>query len=842
MPTNLFEQRNSFRLVDVDGKFLPSPNDYIVINEVDGFGDMKIILERGKKSHGFNYEFGEEEKTYGFDGVTYVDDNGTAEAYSPFELLKGLYDIDSFDANCILEYRENDILQFSGRLDFEEYVEIDYKITIKVRRVNFDDLFRTRQKTKVNVTDSQSIDGIAITPPSSDAVFLHSKILFQESLLTGNGLLLDFDNESTFSEIPIFKLEFDEVEFSGGDKAYIQSNASEEPPEGILIGGSFALNVPRAVAYKARFRFEYDVTLTGIGGSAATTELKLGRATKDFSESEADVFINEEVTVQATGTGTVNASGSFEWEINKFSTDQEGTNVYIWVDYCINNGANCDLDLDDAILNSSSFSLELDNVEENSFAEMYNSFDVVNHCVEAITNVVNPLESTLLDTDAINLYLANGYLIRAFEEISSNADTVFKYSFKDLFEGWIQPFFGAGWQVYQDSGDTKIAIERYEFFYQDNEIDFIESVIDESFELSVDESSIFNEIKVGYKEFPKATDENKENNIDEFNTVHEYLTPVKRVEKEFEAIVDFIASGFKIENQRREAFQSNSTRTVTDDVKTFFLKAITINSYDTPDNVTTTTQPQFLGTFLGEDFNRIRIPGTWYDIRVGDTITISNFDPSVNGNYTVDDVQIVGNTTRIKIPLSPVTLLTKAGSITVGINRNSLVAERDDQLDSLDNVFSPETVYNIGMHPKNILLNHSQMIKSGLTKKTSAINKKSIELNEDMFYTSNSGSFEYIINNGNKLLPTIIMKNNVGLSRLEDPIFSGEKAKWKSRIGYDRVKNIRDKCLNQHPTDNLGYVRVSDSRGVEYKVYLDQMKYNPLSEEVEFKGRVKYDP
>ena len=90
MNENYFESQNQYRLYDVLGVTLENPNDFIIINEPSGYRTTDIELNRDKKTQGFNYEFSDEKKPYGFDNVKFS--GLPKQPLSPRQLIVDAYE------------------------------------------------------------------------------------------------------------------------------------------------------------------------------------------------------------------------------------------------------------------------------------------------------------------------------------------------------------------------------------------------------------------------------------------------------------------------------------------------------------------------------------------------------------------------------------------------------------------------------------------------------------------------------------------------------------------------------------------------------------------------------
>ena len=468
---------------------------------------------------------------------------------------------------------------------------------------------------------------------------------------------------------------------------------------------------------------------------------------------------------------------------------------------------------------------------ENSFSDTYNVFDSFNHILEVINNGTNLLVSDFWSNIGDEIYITNGYKIRNFEDKSVIA------SFQDLFDKWSQHVLGLGYAVYDDSGTFKVLIEKYEEFYKDVEIDYFDSIQDGSFNIEVDKDVIFNDVKIGYKEFAKSTDENKSSNVDDFNTEHTYLTPIETAKKDVSYISEVISSGYKIENQRLEQFKEIPKDTVSDDEKEFAIKGISSDEYSSLRmTFSVTSGPTYF----------IDINATFLNLSIGDVITISD-TVSNNKSFTIEDIDLdlAGNTDFKKGVRLEVTESTTSEVDVTGVTLTKasafLRAERDEAFSILSGVSDSETIYNGGLNPKYMLFNQSPILNSGFNPKpgTDEIKAQDVKLNNDAQFQFAVGEGAYIRDPNRE---TVTMDGDLTLSQLNDynKLFNGLLYKFTVSVGYDRVLSIRDAYLNQSGSgDNFGYIRfdffnVATDSNEEYRGYLVSMTYDPLNEQTEF--------
>ncbi len=821
MSTNLWEFKNQFKLIDVEGIVL-SVGEELLIREPNGFGDSMITLSRSEKTHGFDFEFTEAEVPYGFTRAMKLG------SIDPFTFLSSLYNLKGVDAKCefqFLNFNTDTLLyevQYDSMLDFSEIECLDFKVEILARRINFDDKFRTRQETPVSFDATTSIDGDPITGLFFDqkSMFLHGKLIRQNA----ESFSLPFNSNISFRDLYL-QNRFDGIEFENGDKPYIDSPAIIEEIAGtsseVIPRGSYALNSPDNIL---RYTAKVTLTYSGFVESAALTTVivSVGYATKNFSDpgaaiSDFDITILD-TFVSAMPGDDVSFSGSHTFNIELSSADPEGTNLHAYILRTNNSPVFSQLH---QIFNFG-LDVEIETVRKGSTVTCYNLFDSTRHIIESLTGQILPLESDFLSNEAIDIYQTNGYKIR-----SIGSESVVT-SFKDQFQKFLQPMFGLGYAVVEDNGEFKVRIERYEYFYQNKEIIYLDNLQNDTYEATAYEEILVNNVVVGYKEFPKSTDENKNNNVDEFNTKHDLLFPLEAVDKKKEYICNAITSGYKIENQRREQFKLTPNTTVSDDPDIFAINGIESDNYEDQEIV-----------FLALGLNYIVFINSSLDIRKGDVLTIPS-SVSNAGPHTVLDSFILG-----------VNLVAAADSTIIGevvvsdVIRDTtrLRALRDEEFQSVSNVLDVNTVYNLGFNPRYLLLNQSPVLNSGMDPKpgTDEVSVRDVQLNSAMTCQFKPGEGGYILGGDDNLVD---MGGDVPLSDLNgyQKLFKPNRYKFTANLDYSDVLIIRDAYLNQSLDDiNYGFIRFKCPDGTDKKGFLMEMKYNPLSEQTEFELIEKFE-
>lgn len=824
---NLFEKRNQFRLYDVNGIVLASAGDYIEIREPTGFSTIPVTLERDLDTHGVFFEFGDENQPLGFDRPSLI----AGEADNPYDLIQSIYDSEGVDGRLQFEFLNWNgsiyVSQYLADLDLESIDIIDREITVNTRRVLLSDKFRTRLETPVNFSATTSIDGTAIGGISSESTFLHSKNILIEQEATSSssdsGTVDGFSDFTTDSDEHIVVLDYntnaDSINFSNPLFSEFGNSAFTNLYETIdvsTVSPAFIFKNVRGLL-TIDYEANYTLAFTNFGGSVIEHVGTYVKVNTSITE------IDSGTSYPASGSSSTVCNVDFNYSGSFFIPEDASVIIYDVWDIPTNTGVSQEWriipDQSDQLMEMS-----FESYIDNSFADTYDPFDSINHVLEVINDTNNVLESTFLSSTAEGMRLTNGYKIRDFS--TRNVIT----SFKTLFNNWLQPTFGLGYAIYDDSGTFKVLMERYEEFYQNDEIYYIEDIEDGSFQITTDKTFRFNEINIGYKDYPKSTDENKSNNLDEFNTEHDLVTPIQTIKKKKDYISDVIASGYLIENSRREQFKEVPEDSVTNDSKVFCINSIDDDAYED----LTMSFLQAVGPIYFIDIN-----ATYLNLSIGDVITISN-SASNNKAFTIEEISfnLNGNVNFLLGVRLTVTESNTIDNIDTGVtltkSSSFLRALRNEEFVTLNNVISPETVYNVGLNPKYMLFNQSPLINSGFNPKSGAdlVKTQDVKLNEDMQCRFASGEGGYILDPDRE---TVTMDGNLTLNQLNNygRLFTGNLIKFTTSIGYDNVLLIRDAYLNQASTDNFGYLRVNDGSS-DFTGFLTSMTYNPLNEKVDF--------
>lgn len=817
---NFFEKTLRFQLVDVEGVLL-GVGASMIINEPEDLGDVKISIKRDQSTKGFFFEFSDEETPFIFDKV-----RASGETYSGYELLTAIKYAKGSDGQCQFLIQENTgswITIYTGELDFgNQYMETDYSVQILSRRVTLGDKFRTRKEVPIDFGASTSVDGNAVTGLTPSSMHLHSKVIQQvqkatcTQLADGGGLNT---NENWF-------LQWDyKTEIASGFLNTLEDNYGGDV-DTILYENLIDMPANYAFDFKqGELRIKVDADFNCIAENMTGETITLVGLYAEVNGTEFEILsIND--------TFNVTDPLGLELKVFTYSADgriniPEGANVKIYEKWTLpDTGSAHSVNFTVNAGHVATFTFN--DIAENSTADVYNIKDALNHVIESICDQSSTVVSDFLDNTADQVYVTNGYLLRKF------SDRTPKFSFDDLFSKFINKVFGLGFSLLFDNGVAKCVIERFSYFYQDTEIIYISDIIDDSYERRTDTDIIYNQIDTGFSVYPSSTDDQDSNNIDDFNTIHKHVTPIQRQMKRGQFVSDAIASGYKIENQRRQQFNKTPKKQGSDDDKLFTIIGVNTNSYQIS---RLTGDPA--NVIFSSTENKIKLYGAFFDVRI-ETINITGTGMTNAGNYTVSNVERDGAYTVLSVG-SVAGDENFSDDFTITLASTRLRASRNDEFETVSGVVDPSTIYNAGINPKYILMNNSTLFNSGFVPKPSTETMKTQEakLNEDATFRFKAGEGAYALDPDRV---TVVMGGDLQLSQLNHntALLEGNQITFEAIIPYSSYLSIRDALTDYNNANLHGYIRFRSPDGTDKMGFPDLVTYELGEEKATFVLREKF--
>jgi hypothetical protein len=703
----------------------------------------------------------------------------------------------------------------SWHLNLNTYKNDGTVISCAVEERNFEDLFRTRTETKIDLNSTQTVSGDPVSAIPFKPLLLHSKTIVKELnadvvddaqkelVLSNSGggtryIQYGFD-QLNISELSFFTLPY---EFNNSIPVSIY-NVEEDGEHEVII--------------------DYDVTMflrmqyhspANMGGNV---RLYLVFETSSGTEN---VIVDEEVFPFDGQTEyvmlTIDRRLTNIKTYNRALKAGDKVKLYGRFVSIFNSGVATATVTHRNTAHKLNFRVVNKTKAASSVADAYLIYDALRQNIKLITDNKADLMSNFFQNGCgKKSVVLTGFMLRNF-----SLENRPPFTSIDLLYRSLKSIYCVGMGVEKNGHDDIIRIEPVDYFFQDVEI----LHVDDCFEYheEVAQEFIYNEVEIGYSKFAKE----EVNTLDEFNTRHEYLTPITTYKQKLRVISDMITSGYDIEFTRREQFKENPSKSHSRD-NDIYLIAINEEENALPG----------IALYYSDSEGWLAIDGEFTKLLVGATqITIiGSFSPSINKTYVITNIQHKdGRTyfyTSTSVPHSG-----SSSSVTAAFNITFYTAERLDQFELVDNLIDADSSYNLRLSPKRMMQNWAKIINSGL------------------FFKPASNEVHFMFGEGNVELrtrrkTTACMPNDPDRSLIKEKdsialsdnnqfkkLFRPEWIVFKTLLTPNQVERIRWSHQNaSHAGDNYGYISVTDYNGNTKSGYLFEMAYNPFTGEAEFK-------
>jgi len=448
---------------------------------------------------------------------------------------------------------------FKGNLNLNTYLDDDGEIRCSIEKVSFENLFRTRFDTVIDLSSPIDLDGNPIAPTPVKTTQLHSKVIVKEfaSAVT-EAQSINSEDISRFVSVKMESASELTTELPGNQALPLSVNGIDPRDQDLFFfkieeDGIYDMN------FKASFTFKImRIDFGGkIGTYYLTPRVMLQRTGVTLEVLEFNAFRRSGATNEKTITFDMN------FDVNLSRNMLAGDVIYL---DCVGQmqyaGASYFYQISN-YLNSNRISGQTSSAGSTTLS--YLLFDVANYLIGAATGQPNSLISSILDEngDFHDYVLANGFQIRNFLTSSKPL----KMSLKDFFEGVFQ-IAGLGYNFQILNGKEYVVIEKVADFFQMREIIKLDEIYEYKEEHGKD--FVYNELEIGYEKYP----EEESNTLDEPNTYKTALTPIKTYKQKFTKKSKLIASGYILERQRREQFQINPSESLSNDDDVFIISVI----------------------------------------------------------------------------------------------------------------------------------------------------------------------------------------------------------------------------------------------------------------------------
>lgn len=606
MLNNLYEKPDQFRLI-----YGP---DTWEIDEPKDWDKIAIVLKRDDTYHGVDYLFSEGDIKLRFD-----DPAGR-------QILISAYNNEGNDAIVRFQFGYDNygvfIADLDAYVDFNVYEVQENYISVGVKRKTFNDLLETRSDVLVSLKDG------AVSLP------LHSKLIREATNVNtgsqiGDTVILtinDWGGAASSGDSPYLSY-WSYVDFS---KASLNDLCTDAPLFGIyadnpLVTGQYIFKTDGGGTFTFAIKFSVSIHI-----KLEQSPICIGSGPRHgYWSYRWFLVVNNAPNVfelpggQSGFTNSRYNDVSFSTNYNTTLTLNQGDQVYLYGQYiCEKRGCLKDAQVrEDQVYQV--INISGDTLAKGTSTQAFMAFEVADAVIKEVTDNQGALVSNLLgrtdigyqaDGCAALIAYSNGYQIRGFDI----ANRPVQISFKDFIEGLNATYcIGKGYEL-NAQGLYAVRVERFDYFYQDVEIIFLDQVSD--YVEDIDTSIIYNELEFGYKKFTNNLPSSS-NTLDEFCTLHDYLTPIQSFKQKITQQCTQIASGYAIELTRRQAFVDTPQDSWTYDEDNFMISSVRTGTGFKSETLENFTASGIIG------------PETAYNVRLAPSRMNDRWAPWINSGF-----------------------------------------------------------------------------------------------------------------------------------------------------------------------------------------------------------------
>jgi hypothetical protein len=850
-PKFFFIQDLSDRFFTGDLVNLTSYNPTELIEPI-GFDTGKFKLERDDTYHGFNYEFGIDSMSYerGTVGYDYLKEKllvsgtdsdikflygfGQPEAFTVFYLGK-------VDMNEYQETSNGDYVEFSlVELDFDNLLQTAFEVPQLVELTVPTRLYSKVIPKRVQYQIEIPEDALGI------GLGLASMAWFAEAFRTPD--LPNPDIEAINKTTGAAFVYFNDGREGDSDFETFATYDFQADSENPVEARKFIFSATESGLYTVDVKFWMGLNFVSPANFVDFGFLRLVWLVRDpvtNAITQTSSYVANEII---TPTGLIDPDKIASFEQNFDLNIEVGYEFYMFVGIYVDEAT---FPVVGSVSSIVAYPFQYDynipqiavlgqTVELDSDANTSTVFDMVNSACKQATEA----DYTILKSDFFGgsgcgslMYLTNGFNVRGLTNRNASVAP------KKLID-MLSKLYCLGWGVeYNELKQELIALEPVEYFYQDVEIMSFDSVSD--YTKAIDTQKYYNEIEVGFSKYSKQRETNKGFTLDDFHTKHTYQTPIKTNKNKLSIITDLILSAYEIEILRRKQFLKDGEKassSYNEDEDIFGIQltsALATDDFDYPNDkilneegILTVISGQYpLTLVIGDEVD--------YTSRAGvlQTRTVVSFFVD---SYTILDTVVT--TTYIGFAEALTGAVTGGGD--VAVSRVSaggfLTTEGAQPFETVENLLSPSTSFNLRHSPKRMLYNWAKLINGGFFTKSNS---------DEIIFKQGDGNVELTTKFkitescllGDSGRDSVYEAGNVAIDEFDgrSALFLPIKISFSTSLSFEQLTDLK-KCLRgQDGVRDYGYITVQNYCGVDEKIYITSIEYSPVTEEAQIEGYLK---
>src|SRR5258706_550015 len=851
MPSPQFDGR---KLYYVQNVFLLSIEGTLYsINEPIGWDKILITITFDRTIKGFKFEFSDKDVTLEFDRAC------------GFENLRALYEAKGTGAQAGFKFGEIDsvtnvlTIHYEAQLNFDSYLEDLFVVKMNCQRQSFSSKFRDRFDMQFDLESVKSIGGDlqGLIPPTKYTCFLHPSFINTKAKFNYNanvpladlppvqqeGPTATVPFASYFTQVPPFVTITNDIE------------GLNEPltPAGELIYSG--LTLPPGVAKKT-LGIKGTVKYKAHIASAAPEVPTIHAGIKIYKKSLISTGVTDDLSTNLPQTtdyfssdhtfnGTINADyhviDNFDIVVELKDDEALFIKLYITPSHFLH------LTLFPPITDKITVFWELPNdwkmdVINNDFIapttyQSYKIFDVLKRMLELVTDKVETFKS-----DFFEIGCGRDHFLNSGKQLRSVPSATLPLSVKDVIMSCDTLWNMGGSFERDDLGNEWFRLEPMPYFFRDIEVLKLDVI--SNYQKSPALEFQFNELEFGMKKYPQG---NEPGSANDFMTKFNFSNPIKNFKQKLSKICQFLLSPYYINYAIQNSFDKNSTKQFETDNDIFM-----ISHKENP-------QTDFTASLFEQIIFRASddaiIVGQGLPIVKGDTIIISG---SASNNFTLKANKVIwsnengGVITTILTNGALVDEVSVAATLTFS---EKWIPKRDEQFDTIENVESSPTTYNLQHHIKIIFKRWSNYFLTGV-----------VFVKDNFTDVTADATLKYLSASNNKMVKTKLKvteacqtpmspvyfgangptedidSSDETAPKLNYPIFGKSYFSYDTPLNWDTLNLLRRAYEGRDLLgNNYGYIKFLNPYGVYEKGFPIDFHFNPIDQTVKIKLIEKYN-
>lgn len=553
--------------------------------------DMQHTLKRDSLYHGISVAY-----TLDFDFIR--------SGYGFLQAVYNTYGVEGVALLTVYELLPNEHRWepvYSGRINLAKYVAGEISCTTNADETGFKRTLKNLEDVEIDLRALESLDGRSLVPMPAHTIEMHSKAIVKSF----EGKVSQTQPEYSYRPVTTaadrggtIYVGFDDIAKDDLGLYNYATGLSLSDEE--LELKEFDFNGPIKVRYNIRFKLKCLLESGDFDEAAITWYIGIDNQLQEvyrwvsreaYGGNDINGPLDKDVIFSGEKTYNVRAGQKLFFFGRTFVQDTTNNYEFEWVMQAHE---------------SSTLEITATTTTAPTYATGMLLHESFSRTVESITGQPNSFYSELLGrTDSAPrtyaadgafglVWLTNGSQLRGFPISQRSIFANLKDQYNSL--NALNP---VGLCTEYVDGKERVRLEDISFFYRSEVVLELGQVND--LKLSVAQEYFYNQVDVGYEKWGS----NQDNSLDEFNTKQTRVTPITQLKGVYGALSKYPASGYLIEDVRRDRYETSSNKEGSND-KTNFLVCVSRSG--------SVFRPERNENFV--ELNNVFSPDTIYNARI----------------------------------------------------------------------------------------------------------------------------------------------------------------------------------------------------------------------------------